>query len=48
MVEKKAENDRLQGARDAIAGDPLVQEIVNKFDATVATGSIKPVEPPAE
>lgn len=47
-AEKQAESDKLQSARDAIAGDPLVQEIVDKFDATVSTGSIKPVEPPEE
>lgn len=46
VVEKQAETDKLQGARDAIAGDPVVQEICEKFDGTVSTGSIKPVEPP--
>ena len=48
VVEKQAETDKLQGARDAIAGDPVVQEICEKFDGTVSTGSIKPVDPPAE
>ena len=45
VVEKQAETDKLQSARDAIAGDPVVQEICEKFDGTVSTGSIKPVEP---
>ena len=48
VVEKQAETDKLQGARDAIAGDPVVQEICEKFDGTVSTGSIKPVDPSAD
>ena len=44
MVEKQAESDRLQSARTAIEQDPIVKEICEKFDGTVSTGSIKPVE----
>lgn len=45
IVEKQAESDKLQSARNAIAEDPLVQEICEKFGGTVSTGSIKPVDP---
>ncbi len=44
MLEKKAEQDRLEAARTSIAEDPLVAEIVAKFDAEVSTGSIRPVD----
>ncbi len=44
MLEKKAEQDKLEAARTSIAEDPLVAEIVAKFDAEVSTGSIKPVD----
>ena len=42
-VAKKAEQDRLEAARDSIAQDPVVADIVATFDAKVSTGSIKPV-----
>ncbi len=48
VVEKQAENDKLQSARNAIADDPVVQEICEKFGGTVSTGSIKPVDPEAD
>ncbi len=44
-VEKQAENARLESARTSIETDPVVQEICEKFDGTVSTGSIKPVSP---
>lgn len=44
MLEKKAEHDKLEEARSSIADDPVVAEIVAKFDAEVSTGSIKPVD----
>ena len=43
MIEKLAEQDKLEAARTSIAEDPLVAEIVEKFDAEVSTGSIKPL-----
>jgi len=43
VIEKRAENDKLEAARTSIAEDPLVAEMVAKFDAEVSTGSIKPV-----
>lgn len=42
-VAKKAEQDKLQAARDSIEQDPVVADIVATFDAKVSTGSIKPV-----
>lgn len=44
MLDKKAEQDKLNEARSAIADDPLVAEIVAKFDAQVSTGSIRPLD----
>ena len=43
MIEKLAEQDKLEAARTSIAEDPLVAELVEKFDAEVSTGSIKPL-----
>ena len=44
MLDKQAEQEKLDEARSAIADDPLVAEIVAKFDAQVSTGSIRPVD----
>jgi len=41
MLEKKAEDDKLEEARSSIADDPLVAEIVEKFGAEVSTVSVK-------
>ena len=46
QIAKQAEQDKLQAARTSIAEDPLVAEIVAKFDGEVSTGSIKPVDSP--
>lgn len=48
-LREKAEQLRLQSARDSIAQDPLVQRLCQALDGTVQEGSIRPVvEPPAE
>ncbi len=44
MLDKQAEEDKLNEARSSIADDPVVAEIVAKFDAEVSTGSIRPVD----
>ena len=44
MLEKKAAKEKLEAAQSSIAEDPLVKEIVDKFDAEVSTGSIRPVD----
>ncbi len=46
LLEKKAEQEKLEDARNSIAEDPLVAEMVAKFGAEVNTGSIKPVADP--
>jgi len=48
MLEKQAEQDKLNEARSSIADDPVVAEIVAKFDAEVSTGSIRPVDDQTE
>ncbi len=44
VAAKQAEQAKMQSARSAIEDDPVVQEICEKFDGTVNTGSIKPVD----
>ena len=44
QLEKTAEQNKLEEARNSIADDPVVAEIVAKFGAEVSTGSIKPVD----
>ena len=44
QLEKRAEQNKLQEARNSIADDPLVAEIVDRFGAEVSTGSIKPLD----
>ncbi len=44
MLEKLAEQEKLNEARSAIEEDPVVAEIVAKFDAEVSTGSIRPLD----
>lgn len=44
MLDKQAEQEKLNEARNSIADDPVVAEIVAKFDAEVSTGSIRPVD----
>ncbi len=48
MLDKQAEEDKLNEARNSIADDPVVAEIVAKFDAEVSTGSIRPVDDQTE
>ncbi len=44
QIEKQAEENKLEEARNAIADDPVVAEIVAKFGAEVSAGSIKPLD----
>jgi len=44
QLEKQAEQNKLEEARNSIADDPVVAEIVAKFGAEVSTGSIKPLD----
>jgi len=44
QLEKKNEQIKLEEARNSIADDPVVAEIVAKFGAEVSTGSIKPLD----
>lgn len=44
LLEKKAEQAKLEEARASIAEDPVVADLVATFGAEVSTGSIKPVD----
>ena len=37
------QNERQQAAEDEIMNDPLVQQLIREFDATIVPGSIKPL-----
>ena len=37
------QNERQQAAEDEIMNDPLVQQLIRDFDATIVPGSIKPL-----
>jgi DNA polymerase-3 subunit gamma/tau len=45
---ERAQNSRMQAAEEAVRGDPVVQSLIDAFDARVISGSVRPAdaEPP--
>ncbi|OQX37993.1 MAG: DNA polymerase III subunit gamma/tau, partial [Candidatus Sedimenticola endophacoides] len=43
-IQAKNEAQRLREAREAVAGDPLVQALEEQFDARVIPESVRPAD----